>query len=231
MWRSLVKFLSKKYRVTSIDLPGFGRSSHLGKNYDMQSIADHLLKVAPPKAIWLGWSLGGLIAMWVAINMPERVSKLITVACTPRFIEDVNWPGLPEKILAQFKLTRKIAKSQQMSLLSFLITKIFAHVEYRILAVYCVKGLFRYGFLRYAIFKKSFDLIRNTDLRKQCKKLTCPILKVFGRLDFLIPSDGIIAIRQLLPHAEIAVMEGSSHAPFLSQEALFLEILDKFLDR
>lgn len=222
VWQDLIKSLVKKFRVTVIDLPGFGRSPLLNKNYDLQTIAEQILEVAPKKAIWLGWSLGGLIAMWIASNKPERVSHLITVACTPRFIEDKDWPGLPNKLLLHFRLMREIVYSYQ---------KTFTHIEYRVLSIYCAKRLLRYGLLRFTVFKKSFNLMRTADLREHCLKITCPMLKILGDLDFLIPKTAVSAIQGVLPNAKIAIMEGCSHAPFLSQQALFLQIIDEFLEQ
>ena len=41
-----------------VDLPGFGRSQGFGA-MSLEEMAERVLKQAPEKAIWLGWSLGG----------------------------------------------------------------------------------------------------------------------------------------------------------------------------
>ena len=46
----------------------------------LEEMAERVLKQAPEKAIWLGWSLGGLVASQVALTHPERVQTLVTVA-------------------------------------------------------------------------------------------------------------------------------------------------------
>ncbi|XPE57542.1 alpha/beta fold hydrolase [Shigella flexneri] len=46
----------------------------------LEEMAEHVLEKAPVKAIWLGWSLGGLVASEVALRHPERVEAFVTVA-------------------------------------------------------------------------------------------------------------------------------------------------------
>jgi pimeloyl-ACP methyl ester carboxylesterase len=46
--------------------------------------------------ILVGSSMGGWIALLVALARPERLQALIGVAAAPDFTEDLMWPGLPE---------------------------------------------------------------------------------------------------------------------------------------
>src|ERR1700676_4457936 len=77
IWQPLLPELAKYYQITMIDLPGCGHSVLLSDSYNLEILATQLLQVAPPLATWLGWSLGGLIAMWMALHYPARVNKLI----------------------------------------------------------------------------------------------------------------------------------------------------------
>ncbi|MDP0869742.1 hypothetical protein Q8F85_27765, partial [Klebsiella pneumoniae] len=44
---------------------------------ECRELAQRVLEQAPPQAVWLGWSLGGLVASQVAIMRPERVQALV----------------------------------------------------------------------------------------------------------------------------------------------------------
>lgn len=107
IYRSLAKQLSLQYRVTVIDLPGFGRSKIFSGSYKMKNVVNRLLQCTPKKAIWLGWSLGGLLAIWAARHFPQRINKLITVCCNPKFVkngyvgneEEERWPGIEKSHL------------------------------------------------------------------------------------------------------------------------------------
>ena len=92
IWDSIAKNLSKTYRVTWFDLPGYGENEN--------SMSD-IYKIIPPQSVIIGWSIGGLIAAHLSLNYPDLVSKLILVACNPCFVQSPNWPGMPEKIFAQ----------------------------------------------------------------------------------------------------------------------------------
>src|SRR5688572_28462426 len=76
IWQPLIPQLENKYQLFLIDLPGFGKSESI-LNYSFDYIIPNLLAKTPKEAYWLGWSLGGLIAMAIAIHSPLRVKKLI----------------------------------------------------------------------------------------------------------------------------------------------------------
>ncbi|RKZ33738.1 MAG: pimeloyl-[acyl-carrier protein] methyl ester esterase, partial [Gammaproteobacteria bacterium] len=69
-----------------------------------QSVTDWARRMvsgaSEPPAMWIGWSLGGLVAMEVARQYPERVSALTLMASTPRFQRHPDWPnGLAPPLL------------------------------------------------------------------------------------------------------------------------------------
>lgn len=80
------------WRVAAIDLPGHGKSEDVRS---LATITDYAALVlacadaidAPIFAV-AGQSLGGAVALQVALDAPERVSHLIVVACAPKI--DVN---------------------------------------------------------------------------------------------------------------------------------------------
>lgn len=85
-WRTLSKKLAEQYRVIAVDLRNHGRSPHVdGMSYDAMA-ADVLAlldKLGLEKAHILGHSMGGKVAMQLALNQPERLEKLIVADIAP----------------------------------------------------------------------------------------------------------------------------------------------------
>ncbi|MBE9004109.1 alpha/beta hydrolase [Fortiea sp. LEGE XX443] len=88
--RSLSVFtnhLSKRFQTFAPDLRGYGRSRYQG-NFAM---TDHLTDLEAlldrfeiEKFLILGWSLGGILAMELALRLPDRITGLILVATAAR---------------------------------------------------------------------------------------------------------------------------------------------------
>lgn len=71
---------------------------------DARRLSDHLQEGISGAAIWVGWSLGGLLATDIARRYPAKVIRLLLVAANPRFALDVASPfSLSSEVLAAFR--------------------------------------------------------------------------------------------------------------------------------
>ena len=86
IWGGLVDVLASEYRVNLVDLPGHGVNRHVPLSDDLSEVADLILSRLPP-AIWIGWSLGGLVTLSAALRQPDKVQKAVLVAATPCFFK------------------------------------------------------------------------------------------------------------------------------------------------
>jgi pimeloyl-ACP methyl ester carboxylesterase len=92
----LAESLEKRYRIVCPDMPGRGRSEWLAdtSRYNYATyIADSIAlldSLNAAKVDWVGTSMGGLIGMFIASGIPERINKLV--------INDVG-PFIPGKAL------------------------------------------------------------------------------------------------------------------------------------
>ncbi len=85
IWNRLTPMLSSQFRVTSIDLPGFGQSDKLPNvNYDLDSQTSRLIeifeKINISQALVVGSSMGGAIALHLAKLRPSLVSHLVLIS-------------------------------------------------------------------------------------------------------------------------------------------------------
>ncbi len=79
--------LSKRFQTIAPDLRGYG-SSRVNGSFEMK---DHLTdletlldRLKIERCLILGWSLGGILAMELALKLPERVRGLILIATAAR---------------------------------------------------------------------------------------------------------------------------------------------------
>jgi 2-succinyl-6-hydroxy-2,4-cyclohexadiene-1-carboxylate synthase len=77
----------ERYRPLALDLPGHGQASRPSSPITFKSSVEAVLDASPERFALCGYSLGGRIALHVALVAPERISRLVLVSCSPG-IED-----------------------------------------------------------------------------------------------------------------------------------------------
>jgi 2-succinyl-6-hydroxy-2,4-cyclohexadiene-1-carboxylate synthase len=70
-----VSTLTKYFHCICIDLPGHGETPITDDHF--VSIAEQILAIAPENCYLLGYSLGGRLAMYLALHYPDRWQKVI----------------------------------------------------------------------------------------------------------------------------------------------------------
>ena len=82
-WRLTVTAMRGDFRVIVPDLPGYGDSDPLDGRPDLPALAQWVVRfldaVGIDKAHLAGVSMGGGMAVWVAIHAPDRVRRLVGV--------------------------------------------------------------------------------------------------------------------------------------------------------
>ena len=92
-WREHAAFFAAQYRVIAIDLPGHGRSDAPPEieRYRMERVAADLVQILASldvrPAHWLGYSMGGRLALYVARYYPAQVRSLILESASPGLAE------------------------------------------------------------------------------------------------------------------------------------------------
>lgn len=87
-WDRVEALLDREtYLPIAIDLPGHGTAADAPRPITFAAAVSHVLACAPPRFALCGYSLGGRVALHVALAAPERVSRLLIIAANPG-IED-----------------------------------------------------------------------------------------------------------------------------------------------
>lgn len=211
--------LSDEFRVLAPDLPGHG-SSTAASDYSLEALADDLLEWLAGLDLsdirLLGWSLGGQIALRLAAGAEQRLSRLLLVSTTPRFVADAEWPnGLPDgqvRIMAR-GLRRRFAATlddffaqqfgadelsdQRRQLLQQVAPAVWPPQPEAALA--------------------ALETLRRSDLRDRLAALVVPTLVLHGEQDAIIPPAAGRYLAGQLPQARLQILPGLGHAPFLSR--------------
>jgi 2-succinyl-6-hydroxy-2,4-cyclohexadiene-1-carboxylate synthase len=89
-WDGVVEQLDlERYRPLALDLPGHGQAADEERPITFAGCARYVLAHAPERFALCGYSLGGRVALHVALAAPERVSRLLLVSSTAG-IEDAD---------------------------------------------------------------------------------------------------------------------------------------------
>ena len=207
VWTPLIEALEGRFQIHAPPLPGHGGAPEAGDALD--DWVEALLADAPPRAPWVGWSLGGLVALRARRLAPERVSAFIGLATTPCFTRRPDWPrAMDGSLLARF--AAQLEEERAATLERFLALQFHGVAGGRQLLRRLRRWLDEQPPPRPRALRQGLALLRDTDLRP----VTEASCWLFGALDRLVPPD-----LPLAPPARRRVIAGAGHAPFLSHPA------------
>ena len=213
----LAQLLADDFDVRAFDLPGHGgRNSQ--PNNSLQSWADDLTEQVPEGSTVLGWSLGGQVVMRAALDHPGKLSRLILLASTPRFVADESWShGVSATDLEDFGAS--LLADPQATLLRFLSLQTRGVPDQKSLLQQLRQHFLALPQARAEALSGGLTILRETDLRQQLTRLTQPTLVLHGALDALTPVAAGHWLAETLPSARYVELARAAHAPHLSHSA------------
>src|SRR5690606_8142793 len=101
-WRQIFEGLTRDFTVTALDLPGFGRSSkwpslHYGLDEQCGRITEFLDRLDIRQCRLVGCSMGGTLALWMALKSPKRFFEVAAIApatnprILPMDLQKLHW--------------------------------------------------------------------------------------------------------------------------------------------
>ena len=220
--------LESEYRITLIDLPGFGVNKDVkSEPYDVKQIAELVKPAIPVGAVVAGWSLGGLVAQQLAIQEPELLSGLITIASSPCFIQRAGWSGIRPEILATF--AGQLTKSYDKTLERFLAIQAMGSNSPRAQVKQLQVSIKAYPDPCESALKNGLGILEHADIRNAIGKISIPTLRLYGKRDSLVPVSAVDAIHNLHPQSDNVILSDAAHAPFISHPEATAQIFNQFI--
>lgn len=222
VWHCIEEQLSAHFTLHLVDLPGYGRSRGYGA-LSLEEMAGLVAQRAPEQAIWLGWSLGGLVASQVALSQPRRVQALVSVASSPCFTARDGWPGIKPEVLAGFQ--RQLSEDFQRTVERFLALQTLGTESARQDARRLKEVVLSLPMPEVDTLNGGLEILRTADLREPMSRLTMPVWRLYGRLDGLVPRRVAGLLDDAWPDSPSWIFDKAAHAPFISHPAQFCEWL------
>ena len=227
IWDGLMPLLEPHVRVTRVDLPGHGHSTWNGET-SLDAMVDAVCDAVPAGATWLGWSLGGLVAMRSAMRDTAQVQSLVAVASTPCFVRKPDWQAamLPQ-LLDTF--AGELAQDYRRTLDRFLALQVRGSEQAREVLKTLQDAMRGQDMPQPEGLQAGLRILAGTDLRGSLDRIRCRTLLVAGERDTLVPAAAMKAVQGQLPGAQLEILAGAVHAPFIADPVLFARTVSAFV--
>jgi pimeloyl-ACP methyl ester carboxylesterase len=227
-WQTVAKKLSKDFMVYIVDLRNHGRSPH-SDEFSYQVMAEDVHQFMEQNWLYeahiVGHSMGGKVAMQLACNHPDTVSKLVLVDMAPK-----RYEGSHEEIFqAMFALnlatlqSRKAADEQMQAKIPS-----YGVRQFLIKNLSLNKDTQQYEWkLNLPVIYQQYNHILSYNPIQNAYE--GPTLFIKGEMSDYILAEELDDYRQYFPAAQLETVLKAGHWIHAEQPARFLEVLTKFL--
>lgn len=227
VWGGVRDALARRFRLHVVDLPGYGASPALDP-YGLEGLANAVAAALPEKVSVCGWSLGGQVALEMALLFPDQVERLALTAATPCFTAREDWPwAVQREVLLEFAAA--LETDYEGTLKRFLALQARGDEDARAVLKKLRETLFINGRPGAEVLRAGLNILLDSDLRNRVAAVKAPTLLLHGERDLLTPLGAARWLAEAIGNARLEVVAGAAHAPFLSHPEGFIESLTGFL--
>ncbi len=218
IWEPVLKSFP---HARALPLPGYAGTAPMET---LDEMADHVAGQIGTGALLVGWSLGALVAMRLALDYPEKISRLVLIGATPCFVNRADWPhGVADEVFEQF--AANLAEDYAGALRRFLSLQAQGSDAVRMVLAELRARLLAQPKPAEGTLEAGLNILRNTDLRVDIARLGLPVSLIHGVGDKLAPVEAARWLAQAMPQASLHEIRGAGHAPFLSHAEEVAEII------
>ena len=233
VWAPLTACLPADRPVLAPPLPGHAGTPPTD-SHTLAAWADRLAPALPDAAAVCGWSLGGMLAMALAQRHPAKVSRLLLVGTSPRFVAEggsdgADWEhGLDAATVATFIASFRTSPAD--TLRRFIALQTLGDVNRRSVTAALSAAVSNSGGTDPRTLAQGLEILANCDLRRTAPQLHVPARLFHGAGDALMPLAAAEWLAGQLPASRLTVFDDCGHAPFLSRPREFADALLEALD-
>jgi len=207
IWDPLVPRLEKSARLILPDLRGFGQSPVPDGAYTMRLMAEDVVSLLDSlkidKAIIVGQSMGGYVAMNFAHAYPNRLAGLGLISTQAA-------ADKPENRQGRYNTIELVNKKGIKSVADAMLPRLAARTElneqsHAIMMKASVKGVV--GALK--------GLAERPDATEWLSNIQVPSVVVIGRKDVIVPAEGVHTMVRLLPWSWLVEIPEVGHMPMM----------------
>lgn len=240
-WEYQIPAFAQGHRVLALDLPGFGASGRPDAPYTPPwyagVVADWMVTVGVPRATLVGHSMGGQIALTMALDHPERVERLVLSA--PAGFERFE-PGAARFIKEHWTERRALAATEEEIRANF-VTLVFNRVDAgveRLLEERVRLGRSEAFAGTSVAVSRCIAGMLDFPVWARLPEIQVPTLVVFGTDDRMIPNPVFTGGRtrtiaeagvERIPGAKLVLVPGAGHTVHHDDPEAFNAALERFL--
>ncbi|WP_201746380.1 alpha/beta fold hydrolase [Veronia nyctiphanis] len=196
-----IEALSSERQVLVAELNGFST---------MNELAHDVLENAPECFALAGLSMGGILAMEVIRQAPDRVAKLALMDTNPR-------AEIDEVKAARAEQLARVERGDMLGVMRDIMIPRYTHTDYPNpdIDTLCLTMAANLG--EQVFINQSLALRDRPDQQQTLANVSVPTLILMGEDDQLCPLDRHETMQSLIPHATFSVVEKAGHLPTLEQ--------------
>lgn len=195
----------------------------IGKHDSMAALAAEVLTHAPPRFALAGLSMGGILAMEMLAQAPDRIARLALLDTNPRAeLPEVKARRAPQIAAAQSGHLREVMRDEMKP--NYLAD---GPGKQAVLDL-CMDMAMDLG--PNVFINQSLALRNRPDQQDTLRRVRVPTLILCGREDRLCPVERHELMHDLIPGSTLTIIERAGHLPVLEQPEETTAALARWLE-